>query len=1215
MTQGTKTPRLIPVPGVGLVNPATGEIYGAAPGGGVMPTGKKVPPPPAPPPPAPPTTQQKTEQPITGDVLSVERTTGPDRFIVRTQREGQKPGQYLQSIMSAQEVRQRGGEIPVKGAPTWGHGAGTKWASPDVPTEESEARGRVAESKEMAFRKELKVADPVLHEVYVKEGPEAFNRELKKTYVELPDGYIKRTEWDKWLDSLPDDRAAHYVRMAKKEGMAKADKVLQASIQAKEKDFKATHVEFPDGWYAKEDVQDWYASLPKDRAAYYIKLAKKGGIDKASAQLKSQYETEAKYFRSKNIIIGDRSMPLKEWNPLPDEYKTIALHKGFDAMINTIKSDNARMEATLKALDKYTDKDGGVNLYLAVADYKEGRSKASPDDIKEVMGVEDKPLVNKALKAYDASRKTKVALPGEVTYIDVLTLKTYSKEEYDKLSARNDKKLDQLVLSPMSGRRKLIDVAEYGFVPIRSLKPEVEIKDISKTEWAVGGAQLAILASPFVGGVAGRAMSVGAGSVFGYATFKHHKDLTLPQKVLGYGVTVLALIPVVGLGKGIISRARPGVLTGESLALTTDIGRVVIPKNMPKLAARQLVQDIERLQLNGSISARELQPLAKYTNVAKVKITRGPNGTVDIVLKSADGKAIGRISAMQRINSDIVYHATDDIDSVIKQINEKGYFEVKGPEPRRGLFLSQQPAQQFMFNVQKGVPVKAPGMAAFRLAKGELRPPPASVLDSPNLTVMRNKMYALNQAGKLDPGVYVLTKGYGKPMHLEYELYAAEGTKFYPLKSTWYAPGKVPATKVTSVVGYQGTGKTVSPGGHIPMYWLGSEKALAAGTGVPTLKQMYTAKLLGDLTAMRQYAPWNLRLGRRPAMAEGETVYAGGPWRSAIKQITLKAVPEDTAAGRVSALVHNSEGKILLTRTQGQKRFDLPGGGVLKKGKIKALVTGKGEPIDVAMRRELWEEVGIKPSYLNHIDTFQGRFSAGGKSRKFQIFETTTTAKPKPSVEIAEYAWWDGKSKLKYPVAEFAKQAIIRQRRLAVMEDAQIIDAAIVKAGKSVKKLDAISRQSDRLLSESLQQAYRRGYLPYKPGTIAPRPFSFLEYGGRAVPRGFRLEAADIRTREALSRLSPREVMELESLPYVERLAALERLKERYLPTRLEGKAVTKIEGRPAVVTEKRVATTTRIDKAYPEPGKVPGRVPVTPARVPPGTTRPTPEEDRKSVV
>lgn len=69
----------------------------------------------------------------TGDVLSVSRTTDPNKFLVRMQAVDSEDGRYLQYLMSADEVRKHGGEIPVSGS--WGQEEGTRWADPDTVTE------------------------------------------------------------------------------------------------------------------------------------------------------------------------------------------------------------------------------------------------------------------------------------------------------------------------------------------------------------------------------------------------------------------------------------------------------------------------------------------------------------------------------------------------------------------------------------------------------------------------------------------------------------------------------------------------------------------------------------------------------------------------------------------------------------------------------------------------------------------------------------------------------------------------------------------------------------------------------------------------------------------------------------------------------------------------------------------------------------------------
>lgn len=67
------------------------------------------------------------------DFLSVQMTSNPDKFIVRTQIPGAAEGLYTQGYMTRDEIIAAGGEIPVH--LSWGQGAGKKWTSPEAITE------------------------------------------------------------------------------------------------------------------------------------------------------------------------------------------------------------------------------------------------------------------------------------------------------------------------------------------------------------------------------------------------------------------------------------------------------------------------------------------------------------------------------------------------------------------------------------------------------------------------------------------------------------------------------------------------------------------------------------------------------------------------------------------------------------------------------------------------------------------------------------------------------------------------------------------------------------------------------------------------------------------------------------------------------------------------------------------------------------------------
>ena len=642
-----------------------------------------------------------------------------------------------------------------------------------------------------------------------------------------------------------------------------------------------------------------------------------------------------------------------------------------------------------------------------------------------------------------------------------------------------------------------IDVASLGFPALRALQPGVTKKDISGLEYAFTGVGVALLPlaltpASLITGAATRIGAKTASTLLAVKTLgqlglgtameglavataiKLSPEQTTGQRIFSFGAaTIPLLFHVVPAARGIATRVKPSALTGSSVALAADVDRSTLPKGMNQLVGRQLVEDIQQLQLNGTVPASRLRSLSGVPKAVTADIQRSGLRT-DIVLRSADGDIVAHVTGYQRAINDTIFHVSPNIDDLLAQTRKKGYFEVDTSlsESKRGLFLSQQDAQSF------GIGGSNEGVMAIRLRPGDLKPVPLAVADSPTLKIMREKMYALEKSGQLEPGFYSLFKGYTPPggkFTLEYEIYATNGAKVYPAPSTMWAKGAIPKTTISSLVGYKPesisgmtpvkAGKSVRIGQEIPMYWFGTREALDAGLGVPSARQMYAAKILGDLTAIKAKLPWNVRL-RIPKTIAESGYYTDSPFHSTVKAINLKSVPENVAAGRVSTVIRDADGNILLTRTKGAKQFDLPGGGVSArpldvKGRRSAIP--QSESISAAASRELWEEVGLKTD-LDYVGSTKSSFRKGGTQRLFQIFDADLpTTKPviDPGTEIAEYVWWDGKSKIN--VSPFTRRAIKMKAPNLTDMDA-LADELLMRYGNNPAALRAISEELDDII-------------------------------------------------------------------------------------------------------------------------------------------------------
>ncbi len=626
----------------------------------------------------------------------------------------------------------------------------------------------------------------------------------------------------------------------------------------------------------------------------------------------------------------------------------------------------------------------------------------------------------------------------------------------------------------------------------------------------------------------GTVSGVGAAFTGSFSGARHGDPWAIGETV---AITMPAISPVARGIKGGYTRLHPSTLTPESLGIVVDVGRENVPAGMSKLAARELLGDVEVMQGIGEIPASRLRALQGVPDVATAVITRTPKGITDIKLKSADGDIIGHVSGMQRVNAGYIYHGTANSQLLIRQARENGfnkiydsaskadkailnrikdnylesgfdkfkredvrtknllnqiqkeeYFSVKdlGAPAHHGMFWSQQAAQDFMARGLQEMEVEgvkpSPAIFSSRIGLGEIRQPPRDVLDSPTIADMRVEMEALSAKGKLKPGIYTLYKAWNG--QLEYELYVSPGFKFKVAEPTWYAKGDVPKTWVQSMFGMRGIGEPIKQGKLMPVYHFMTEQAAKEGSkGVPSLAESYVAKIYGDMTLIQRYAPWRIRI-RGLTKNEAE-VFVDNPIMSTYRPVMLSAVGKGKG-GRATAMVFNPEGKVLLTRILGQERFDLVGGSPTKRWL-------RSESIDKAARRELYEESGLKPDVLDHVDTFQSTFAGKGKVQTFQIFEGYSDAKPTVGSEIAEYIWWDGKSKLKYPVSEFTKEALarrnIRNNRAATTYATNRVANAIMSSETPTKALSKLKELEQTMGDEAIKavdEGYRRGDVGFR---------------------------------------------------------------------------------------------------------------------------------------
>ena len=109
---------------------------------------------------------------------------------------------------------------------------------------------------------------------------------------------------------------------------------------------------------------------------------------------------------------------------------------------------------------------------------------------------------------------------------------------------------------------------------------------------------------------------------------------------------------------------------------------------------------------------------------------------------------------------------------------------------------------------------------------------------------------------------------------------------------------------------------------------------------------------------------------------------------------------------RRATIVAEQNGKFLLVREKGAKRYSLPGGGI-----------EKGEPEMVAALRELDEETKLRASQTEYLFQHEGQ-----ASHHYVVWAKVEGRVKLQKKELSDFVWWDGKETL--PMLDSAKSIL-----------------------------------------------------------------------------------------------------------------------------------------------------------------------------------------------
>ena len=176
----------------------------------------------------------------------------------------------------------------------------------------------------------------------------------------------------------------------------------------------------------------------------------------------------------------------------------------------------------------------------------------------------------------------------------------------------------------------------YLFLPARAMAADVTAKDIRGMEWAVGGAQIALLAAPGVGSSVSRALGAtagklataaivgGAGVVMTKDTADNWKSMSSTERGISVAMdTVVVLSAIIPLASAVRGAGKPDIIRASQSAIKYNkAAYTAVDKTLGKNYTR-LAKDQLAYAENVKAQYRMEQTIASATNkVEKIKFER-----------------------------------------------------------------------------------------------------------------------------------------------------------------------------------------------------------------------------------------------------------------------------------------------------------------------------------------------------------------------------------------------------------------------------------------------------------------------------------------------------------------------------------------------------------------------------------------------------------------
>jgi hypothetical protein len=277
-----------------------------------------------------------------------------------------------------------------------------------------------------------------------------------------------------------------------------------------------------------------------------------------------QKQASIEFDRTNVVDSNGKYMSMADFTNLVAAYPSLDLlkivkSKGFDEAERLMQAEDAKQAAALSSLSSALNKDGSYDFDKLASfarthenanqTFQEAGFVGAEKLVKEIDEYNNATLgLDEYARRYFLDKNIEPLSRSEEYRLSFALEEAVKQPDGTYVSGPQAVRIYEVALKNMRAEYKskfgtgaevgtvVAAPASFIFPPARALRPDVKLKDISGAEWGIGVVQLALLATPAIGGVVGKIAGVTAGKIAGLGVTTAVGGVFTKQTVENWGV-------------------------------------------------------------------------------------------------------------------------------------------------------------------------------------------------------------------------------------------------------------------------------------------------------------------------------------------------------------------------------------------------------------------------------------------------------------------------------------------------------------------------------------------------------------------------------------------------------------------------------------------------------------------------------------------------------